>query len=158
LYYNGGVNKKYVWRATDEATTQKSRNWYIAIGVIAVGAAIASFIAGDVLFSLLILLGAFALMLAGTPRPKQERVFAISERGLHIDARLVPWERISAFSIREEEPMMLIVATGSILGTVSIPLLGIDFRAVRTEFKNHNVEEVEALGSFSESIARSLGV
>jgi len=152
------VNKKYVWHAAEGATVRKSRNWYIAIGVIAVGGAVASFIAGDVLFSLLILLGAFALMLAGAPRPESKRAFAISERGFHIDSQLVPWERASAFCIREGEPMVLVVETGSILGTVSIPLTSIDFRAVRTEFKNHNVEEVEALGSLSASIARSLGL
>lgn len=152
------MNKKYVWRVRENGTNKKSKNWYITIGIVAAGGALASFIAGDVLFSLLILLGAFAIMLAGTARPENDRVFALSERGLHVDARLVPWERINQFTIRDSDIPVLVVETGSILGTISIPLTGIDFRAVRTEFKNHNIEETEILSSLSETIARALGL
>lgn len=152
------MEKKYLWRVKTGDTARKSRNWYTVIAVIAVGSAVASFIVGDILFSLLILLGAFALMLAGTPRPGAERTYALSEQGLHVDSRLVPWERVQHFALREGEPYVLVAETSTMLGTVFAPLSGIDFRAVRTEFKNHNIDEVDALGSFSEAIARMLGL
>ncbi len=152
------MNKKYVWRAHEAGTREKSQAWYAAIAVLAVGAAGASFIVGNILFGFLVLLGAFTLMLAGTKRDSTEHVYGLSERGLHLDAQLVSWDRIQHFYIKDTEPPTLLVETKTLLGIMTIPLTGIDFRAVRTEFKNHNIDEKELAGSMIDGLCRSLGL
>lgn len=157
-YYNRQVNTKYVWRAHEEGTQEKSRGWYVTIGVLAVGAAGASFIVGNILFGFLVLLGAFTLMLAGTRRDGVEHVYRLSEKGLHIDAQLIPWDRVQHFFIKDTEPPTLLVDTKTLLGITSIPLTGIDFRAVRTEFKNRNIDEQELATSVINDFCRTIGL
>lgn len=157
-YYNRQVNAKYVWRAHEAGTQEKSRGWYVTIGVLAVGAASASFIVGNILFGFLVLLGAFTLMLAGTRRDDVEHVYRLTDKGLHIDAQLIPWDRIQHFFIKDTEPPTLLVETKTLLGVTSIPLTGVDFRAVRTEFKNRNIDEQELAGSVIDSLCRTIGL
>lgn len=157
-YYNRQVNTKYVWRAHEEGTQEKSRGWYVTIGVLAIGAAGASFIVGNILFGFLVLLGAFTLMLAGTRRDGVEHVYRLSDKGLHIDAQLIPWDRVQHFFIKDTEPPTLLVDTKTLLGITSIPLTGIDFRAVRTEFKNRNIDEQELATSVINDFCRTIGL
>ena len=130
----------------------------MAIAVLALGGAAASFIIGNILFGLLILLGAFALMLAGSARHNPEHTYALSEKGLHIDQRVIVWDKIEQFAIREGEPNQLVVDTKTLPGIITIPLITVDYRAVRTELKNNNVEETDILVSPIESIVRALGL
>lgn len=155
--YNRKVNKKYLWRAHERGSSEKSRTWYIVIAVVALGASLSSFIIGNILFALLIIVGAGTIMLAAN-RPDGEHVYGISEQGIHIDTQLVIWERVEQFAIREGTPPILVVDTKTMLGTVSIPLSGIDHRAVRTEFKNHNIEESDHIETVIENLTRAIGL
>lgn len=151
------MNKKYLWRAHEHGSSPKNRTWYIVIAVVTLGASLASFIVGNILFALLIIVGAGTIMLAAN-RPDVEHTYALSEQGVHIDTQLVAWERVQQFAIREGAPPVLVVDTKTLLGTVSIPLSSIDHRAVRTEFKNHNIEEVDHIETIIENLTRALGL
>lgn len=142
----------------EEDSTKKGRSWYVAIAVIALGGALASFIVGNILFGLLIMLGAFALMLAGSARRGVERTYALSDKGLHVGDKVILWSNVAQFAISEGNPHRLIVDTRTLLGILTIPLISIDHRAVRTEFKNHNVDEADTLVSPIESICKALGL
>ena len=146
-----------MWRATDSGGGRKSGNWYWTVGILAFGAATASIISGNVLLGILVLLSGFAIMLAGN-RPRLERQYALSEKGIHIDAQVVTWDKVRAFSIHEEGHPTLTIATDTLLGTTTIPLSGINNSDVRMELKNRNVEEEESLETFTESITRAIGL
>lgn len=152
------MKKRYIWTVRHDAAEKKSKNWYITIGIVTAGATLASFIVGNILFGFLLLIGGFAIMLAGS-RPAVDRTYALSDGGLHIDERVIPWASIERFCLKENSvPPQLVVATKTLLGTTHIPLINIDYRAVRTEFKNNNVDEEDELDSLIETITEKLGL
>lgn len=136
----------------------KSREWYLVVSLIAGGGAVAAFIVGNTLFGILLLIGGFAVMLGGS-RPGFQKTFALSEEGLHVDERVIPWRSIETFSIAEgRSPKILAVATTTLAGTITAPLIGIDHRAVRTEFKNNNIEEIDEVASFTDLLSNKIGL
>ena len=148
---------KLVWHTQRGGSERKTSSWYWTIAIVAGGITVASFIAGNLLFGLLAVIGAFAIMLAGSQPNAQEKC-AISERGVHVGSSLIPFPNISRFAIEEGEPMKLKLQTKGLVGIISLGLEGVDFRGVRSELKNNNVEEVDKLGSLSEKIAETIGM
>ncbi len=97
-------------------------------------------------------------MLAGS-RPASDKTYALSDAGVHIDDRIVPWASVERFCINENtSPYRLTIDTKTLWGTTFIPLVDIDHRAVRTEFKNNNVDEVEEIDALIETIVEKLGL
>lgn len=150
--------KTLEWESRQAGSGKKTSSWYWTIGIVGGGIAVASFISNNFLLGLLAIIGAFTIMLAGSsPRAKQK--CAISESGVHIDSSLIPFKNILQFAINEdEEPKKLSLRTKSLMGIISVRLDGVDFRAVRSELKNYNVEEVDKLDSVSEGIAEWIGM
>ncbi len=138
-------------------TSKKSKNWYITLAVVGVGGSLASFIVGNILFGLLLLIGIFAIALAGS-RPELSHAYGLSEKGVHIDKQIIPWDKIQEFSLKEGEPYLLNIDTNTSVGNTTIPLYDIDFRAVRTEFKNHDVDESDHVETIIENITRLIGL
>lgn len=144
------------WEAHEPGASDKDARWYWAVGIIAGGVAVASVIAGNYLFSVIAVVGGFATMLAGS-RPGSHRTYGLSDRGLHIGHERIPYANIKSFAIHDE-PLRLVVATTGLMGTISVPLGTADFRLIRTELKNRNIEEDEELDSLSEKIAKAIGI
>lgn len=151
------MDKKITWRAKELGVGQKSRNWYWAVGIISGGGAIAGLVVGNVLLALLILLGGFAVMVAGS-RPPAERAYAVSNTGVHVGAHIIPWDKIRSFAVRETHGSEIVLETETLWGTVALPMVGVDQAAIIMELKNRNVEESDSLDTFVESITRSLGL
>jgi hypothetical protein len=151
------METKLTWQARDEKKKQKSANWYWMVGIVAVGIAAASVIIGNPLFAVIALIGAFAVMLAGSVPPARYAV-VFSERGVSINGRDVPYTSIKRFALREDEPRRLHLDIAGDLAVMSLPLGNADFRAVRELLKNKNVEEVEHLGGVTEKAAEILGM
>ena len=151
------MKKHFAWRAANRPNERKTASWYWSIGVLAGGGALASLIVGNFLFAVLLVIGAFTIMIAGS-QPPVEVAYAISDSGFHINTQIVPWESIVNFAITEDEPYVLTVATNTLFGTMSIPLSSVDHRGVRTLFLNNNIEEADSLPTFTESVMRALGL
>ena len=145
------------WQVRDERAYVKNSSWYWTIGIVGGGVAIASFIIGNLLFGILTVIAVFAIMLAGS-RPGTTHTCSISETGVHVGGNFFPFSSIAQFAIREDEPKRLILKTSGFMGTVSLSLEGVDFRAVRQELKNHNIEEVDTLESLGERLADMIGM
>lgn len=153
------TEEKISWTVTETAPTRKTYNWYWAVGIIAIGISAGGVIAQNYLFAVLIILGAFALMLAGS-RGGARYQFSISERGARVGQEFIPMEKIKRFSILEDDtPMVLVLDTQGMMGMTSVPIAeNVDYRSVRTLLKNKNIEEVENMRSSVESISRALGL
>lgn len=152
-------DEKISWTVTETAPTKKTYNWYWAVGIIAVGVSVGSIIAQNYLFAVLIVLGAFALMLAGS-RGGARYQCSVTERGVRIGQEFIPMEKIKRFSILEDDtPMFLVLDIQSMMGMTSVPIAeNVDYRSVRTLLKNKNVEEAENMRSSVEGISRALGL
>jgi hypothetical protein len=89
------------WEAPEHRHIEKSSDWYWALGIIALAAAGASMIFGDVLFGIVILLAASTMILVAHRKPKQ-MLFEVSARGVRIGDELYPYPGLESFSIDEE--------------------------------------------------------
>lgn len=145
------------WQAREYEFRPKERQWYWTIGIVAIGVAIAAFILSDYLFSLIAVIGGFTAMLIGAKKPQRHK-YSLTERGFVVGTHLIPYDHIKRFSIHEDEPRKLSIETKRLTGTISAPLGDTDHRFIRTELKNRNIEEVEALDSFVDSLAGGMGL
>jgi hypothetical protein len=71
---------------------------------------------------------------------------------------LIPFDKITRFSISEDEPRHLTVESKTLIGVVRAPLAGVDFREIRMELKNHNIPEEDKLDTIVDRVARSIGL
>lgn len=148
------------WQAEEPSVEPKSQSWYWAVGIVAGAIAIAAVMLQDYLFSVIAVIGGFGVMLLGS-KPPERHTYRLTERGLMIGPRLIPYRRMAAFAIHEgrnDEGPSLRIETDTIMGIVAAPLGTIDYRRVQMELKNKNVEEVEALHSFVNGFANGIGL
>ena len=156
--YTDAMKEKLMsWEVRGAGGSQKTSAWYWTVGIIALGAAAASIIVGNVLLGVLAVMGAFAVMLAGS-LPQVNRTYALSETGFHLGNEVIPFGKIKRFALHEDEPRTLTLDTTSLAGVTTIPLGSADFRRIRSELKNRNIDEVDTLGSVAEKIATSIGM
>lgn len=144
------------WQARERDLEEKAPSWYWAVGIVAAGVALAALIVGDYLFSLIAVIGGFTVMLVGSTKPKRH-TYQVTERGLMIGKRLIPYRAMMRFAIHED-PRTLAIETDTISGIISVPLGDVDHRTIEMEFKNKNVEEVDSLHSFVDHVARGMGL
>lgn len=98
------------WQDYEHEHHEKSSDWFWALGIIAISSAIAAIIFKNILFALLILIGAFTISLLAVKRPHLVR-FEINRRGIAIDDNLYTFNTLESFWIShdEKENMTLIV-------------------------------------------------
>lgn len=134
----------FEWEADGYVFEEKSADWYWALGIIAVAAAVASILFGNVILAVLIIAAATTLALSTLKRP-QRHVFRITDEGVMIDENLYAYDRIVSFSVLEyldpERPAALSIRTHYLLAPhLLIPIVGYDPEEVYEFFAEH-VEE-----------------
>ena len=131
------------WNAYEHEHIPRASDWYWALGIVAVSAALTSILFHNVLFALLILIAAGILgMLANVP-PDLVR-FEISDRGIRVGDTMHRFEEIISFWVEEEgqdRPLLLVDTVKLMAPNLIIPLENIDPHAVRSYLREH-AEEV----------------
>lgn len=145
------------WKTREGAYKPKTKPWYWGVGIIALGAAIAAFILKDYLFSLIALLAGFSVMLVGSRRPPILE-YAFYEKDIAIGHERIPYEKVMRFAIQENEPRTLTLELKNLVGIAVIPLEDVDWRRIRMELKNRNIEEAEKLSVFTTKLAEWMGL
>jgi len=145
------------WQAREYEFRPKDKQWYWTTGIVAMGVAVAAFILSDYLFSVIAVIGGFAVMLIGSKKPARH-TYTLTDKGLFVGTHLTSYSQMTRFSIREDEPRKLSIETKRLTGTLTVPLGDADYRQIRTELKNRNIEETEALDSFVEQIVGGMGL
>lgn len=145
------------WKAREGEHKPKSRPWYWMVGIVAGGMAIAAIILKDYLFALIAVLAGFTVMLVGTRKPPVME-YALYEHDLVIGAERIPYEKIRRFAIKEDEPRMLDLEIQNLVGSAHIPLEGADWRRIRMELKNRNIDEAAEIGVFATKVAKWMGL
>lgn len=141
----------FEWEANGYIFEEKSSDWYWALGIVAVAAAVASILFGNVILALLIIVASGTLALTTMKRPQQHR-FRITDEGVMIDENLYEYEKIVSFSVLEyidpARPAALSIRTHYLLAPhLLIPIVGHDPVEIYEFFADH-VEE----GRHDESI------
>jgi len=131
----------FEWEANGYIFEEKSSDWYWALGIIAVAAAVASILFGNVILALLIIVASGTLALTNMKRPQQHR-FRITDEGVMIDENLYEYEKIVSFSVLEyidpARPAALSLRTHYLLAPhLLIPIVGHDPVEIYEFFADH---------------------
>lgn len=110
-----------IWEALEHEHRPKTTDWYWALGIIAFGGATTALIAGNTLFALLILIGAFTMMLLATKHPTLTR-FEINNRGVIIKKTLYPYSSLHSYGIPHENPLLILRSKKTFVPFIIIPL------------------------------------
>jgi len=145
------------WKATEGTFKPKTRPWYWGVGIIAGGMAIAAVIVANYLFALVSVLAGFSLMLVGSKKPPRYE-YALYEKDIAIGKERIPYEKIRRFAIKEVDPKALTLEIKNIVGVATIPLANVDWRLIRTELKNRNIDEVDEIDAFVSKAADWMGL
>jgi hypothetical protein len=89
------------WEAPEHNHIEKSSDWYWVLGIVAIAGAITSIIFHDVLFSVVIILGAMTMVIVSHRHPRTIP-FEISARGVRIDSTLYPYATLESYFLDEE--------------------------------------------------------
>ncbi len=94
---------KLEWAAHEYEHKERSKDWYWAMGIITVSVAIVSIILGNIIFSILIIVGAFGLALF-INRPPETIGVVVDEIGVIRGNVRYPYETLRSFWIDLEHP------------------------------------------------------
>jgi hypothetical protein len=131
------------WSAYEHDHIERSVDWFWALGIIAVCAALVSILFHDVLFSILILIAATTIgLLARTPPDIIE--FELSERGIKVGDTMHRFEEIISFWVEDHDvrrPLLLVDTFKFMAPNLIIPIEEIDPHTVR-EYLRARTKEV----------------
>ncbi len=147
------------WSAYEHEHIPRGSDWFWALGIVAVSAALTSILFHDVLFAVLILIAAATLgMLANVPPDLVQ--FEISDRGIRVGDTLHRFQEIISYWVEEERgdrPMLLVDTTKFMAPNLIIPLENIDPHMVR-EFLHKRIEEVPMKEPLAHKILEFFGL
>lgn len=112
-----------IWNAPEYPLRAKTADWYWALGIMAIAGAVASYILGNILFSILILIGAFTVAAYGARKPHIVEI-EIDRRGVRAGGTLYPHSSLASFWIVEgkDESKILLRSHKPFLPYIIIPL------------------------------------
>ncbi|OGG58567.1 hypothetical protein A2765_02475 [Candidatus Kaiserbacteria bacterium RIFCSPHIGHO2_01_FULL_56_24] len=145
------------WSAYEHEHIERGSDWFWALGVIAISAALTSILFANVLFAILIVLAAVTMGLIAR-RPPEMHEFEISDKGIRTGKTMHPYANILAFWIEEEKgtPMLLVDTTTFMSPNLIIPLSDIEPESVR-EYLREKVEEVPMKEALAHKILEFFG-
>ncbi len=131
------------WTAHEHEHIERGSDWFWALGIAAAALAAISFLFGNALFGVLIIVAAVTLgIFAKKPPPLME--FEISDRGIRTGEVMHRYEEIISFWVEEHDanpPILLIDTTKWLSPNLIIELEHVDAKEVRA-FLAERVEEV----------------
>jgi len=145
------------WQAPEFITYEKGTDWYWAVGVIAITLAVAAILFGNILFSLVIIIGTAALSMQASRDP-EIREFAVGDRGVQIDDTLYPYSSIISFWVENNphEQKLLLQSEKMWMPYIVMPIAEVDPEEVRNFLINYLPEE-EHQEPLSQKIMEYLG-
>lgn len=147
------------WSAYEHEHIERGSDWFWALGIIAVCAALTSVLFHNVLFAILILLAAATFALLANV-PPDLALFEISDRGLRVNGALHRYDEIISFWVEDEKgphPQLLVDTTKPLAPNLIIPIREIDPHAVRLYLRRH-AEEVPMKEPFAHKLLRFFGL
>ena len=94
--------KDIKWKTMEHTHDEKSSDWFWLLGIITIAIAILSVYFGNILFAIVILLGAFTMILH-VHTEHEEIDVEVNKKGVRINNTRYPYSTLESFWIEEEE-------------------------------------------------------
>ncbi len=145
------------WHVETHEHRDRSPDWYWGLGLMVLAGAGLSVFLGNILFAVILLLGAGSLATLLLRGPREHKV-SIDGRGLSLDGTMYRWKSVESFWVDERKAQLLVTTEGIIHPQLIVPL-GDRTRAqnVRNYLKRHAKEE-EQEPHLGEHIAEIFGL
>ena len=145
------------WDAPEHIYKEKNNDWYWAVGIITITAAVLAVIFNNVIFGILILVSAFALVTHASVKP---RIFhyEINDRGVIVNDILYPFLTLESFWINahDEFPKILIKSHKTFMPFITIYIEEVDPEDVRDILLNY-IAETEHQEPISQLLLERIG-
>ena len=150
--------ERLLWSAYEHEHVERKSDWFWALGIIAVSAALTSILFSNVLFALLIILAATVLAMMAR-RPPSLHEFELSNRGIRVGDEIYTYNEIISFWVHEDDaqPLLLIDTKKFMSPNLIIPLEGVDPAHVRT-FLSKRANELPMQESLAHRILELFGL
>ena len=160
-WYNIVMNIEGIsWRAHEFIHKPKTSDWYWAVGIVTIGAAVAAVFFGNIVFALLLIIASLALLLHANVKPRLLE-YHLTSRGLIINNELYPIATIESFWVDEYDngvSRLIVKSNKKIMPLIVVPLVPeVKPDEVRYFFFQHVVDEVEHHEPVSHQIMEHLG-
>jgi hypothetical protein len=133
----------FSWQTPEYFHAKKNPDWYWTVGIISAALVITAVIFGNVLFGLVIAIGAFTLMLFSARKPKLIAVEATS-KGIRVDKVHYPYASLESFGLDLEHhhgPKLFLKSKKIVMPLITIPLRMDDIDGLRVLLAKHLKEE-----------------
>lgn len=148
----------FAWKALEYEHRERSHDWFWAVGIIAVGGAVLAILFNDLLFAVVIVVAAVAIILHAVRHPG-ELTCEIQDKGILVNTTLYPYRTLESFWIHEHKETKELVLTSQklFMPHIQVPLADdINPDAVRDILLDYLPEE-EVLPSLSEKVMELVG-
>jgi hypothetical protein len=148
---------KVEWDAHEYEHKQRSPDWFWAMGIIAVSAAVAAIIFGNIIFAILIIVAVFSLSLY-INRPPETIHVIIDEKGITRGAVRYPYDTIHSFWVDEDHPHRKIILRSHklLMPLIIVPIADSDAEKLRRILSHYITEEFHTL-PLTEKVLEFLG-
>lgn len=148
---------KLSWSALEYEVKERSNDWFWALGVIAVTAALTAIIYNNYFFAALILISAGLLWFFAIKAPDIV-TYSLTEKGLKVRSHFYPYENIHTFWLQKEEKPLLFVKTERFfIPVVTIPVEEGLIEEIRDILSEQDIPQEEMKEHPSERIMDTLG-
>lgn len=133
------------WQAPEYYHREKSADWYWAVGIISLSAAATAIILDNVLFGVMIIIGAFTLSLYASRRPALVNI-EINETGIKIGKIFYPYGNLESFWVEETHayPKILLKSKKVLVSHIVISTEEKDPDEIREFLRKHLTEEEQS--------------
>ncbi len=147
------------WNAYEHEHVERGTDWFWALAIAAICAAITAILLSDLLFAVLIIIAAFTIALLARNAPDVS-TFEVSVRGVRVDGTLHRYDEIISFWVEDEHdghPLLMIDTVKFLSPNLIIPIHDIDPALVRAFLREHS-EEVPMKEPMAHKILALLGI
>lgn len=112
------------WEAPEHNHIEKTGDWYWVLGIVALTGSVASMIAGNVLFGIVIILAAGTVYLASHRKPRVIE-FEVGARGIRIEDTLYPYATFESYFLDETalvNPQLIVKSKKLFMPLLIIPV------------------------------------
>lgn len=148
------------WEALEYEHVERSNDWFWAVWIIAISSAVISVILGNIIFSLVIIVSAFSLIVSAKRKPKLLQV-EINRTGIIIDEDMMTYGSLRSFWVDDNSRFdgiskLYIQPKGMSAHLINIPIENVSPTNVRN-FLLHQLLEEELSEPFLHHILKRLG-
>jgi len=124
---------KLSWKALEYKQTDKTADWYWAVGIIAIASVVTSIIVGDGLFAIFIVIAVLTLLMFSIRKPLLVDV-TIDRRGITVGSEKYPFATLEHFWVditKPDDEKIILKSKKMLMPIVVIPINDHDHLAVR---------------------------